>query len=263
MHVIAGSSSGSSSRSGSGSFSGSSSGSSSGSGSGDETDEFRNELIQNMKLVAKDDDSTKDQDLADSLQNVKDGIVFKANEVKSQKRWTKQVTEIIESYVKKARKVNSHIRDMQQNVRVLFRKKKQIENMIVQRKLEKKLKIANMDLQTIQAALTNTKKKEGAFTKSKGDIKSTIGAMESELQKLRGGAGESSSSGESSDSGSSSSSSGSSSGSGSGSSGSRGSSSNGSSSRSGSSGSSSRSGSSGSSGSSSRSGSSSSESSSR
>jgi len=139
--------------------------------------------------------------LQDALQNVKDQIVFKANEIKSEKRWVKEVTKIIEAYIKKTRRVNANIRNLQKEVKVLFRKKKQIENMIVQRKLEKKLKVAAQDLDTIRSALTSVKKKETAFKKSKSDIAQTIGAMQSELAKLRGepGAG-SSSSGSSSES---------------------------------------------------------------
>jgi len=147
-----------------------------------------------MHLVAKDDDSNKDQELADALQNVKDQIVYKANEIKREKRWVREVTKIIEAYIKKSRRVNANIRNLQNEVKVLFRKKKQIENMIVQRKLEKKLKIANSDLGTIRSAIKSVKEKETAFKKSKTDIKQTIGAMEAELNKLRGLAGESSSS---------------------------------------------------------------------
>jgi chromosome segregation ATPase len=157
-----------------------------------------------MHSVASDDDPNKDQELADALQNVKDQIVFKANEIKSEKRWVKEVTKIIEAYIKKTRRVNSNIRDLQKAVKVLFRKKKQIENMIVQRKLEQKLKVAGQDLDTIRQALTSVKKKQDAFNKSKKDISQTIGAMQAELAKLRGeGAGSSSSSSGSSSSSSS------------------------------------------------------------
>jgi len=139
-----------------------------------------------MHMVARDSDSSKDQELADALQSVKDNIVFEANNIKQEKRWVREVTKIIESYVKKARRVNAHIRQLQQEVKVLFRKKKQIENMIVQRKLEKKIKVARQDLNTINSALSNVFKKQAAFNKSKMDIKATIGAMSSELAKLRG-----------------------------------------------------------------------------
>jgi len=144
------------------------------------------ELIKNMHMVATDDDSSKDQELAEALQTVKDQIVAKANEIKAEKKWVREVTKIIEAYVKKTRRVNANIRQLQKDVKSLFRKKKQIENMIVQRKLEKKLKVAMQDMNTINLALKNVKIKETAFKKSKDSIKQTIGAMRAALKKLRG-----------------------------------------------------------------------------
>jgi len=137
-------------------------------------------------MVAVDDDGNKDQELAEALQTVKDQIVAKANEIKAEKKWVREVTKIIEAYVKKTRRVNANIRQLQKDVKTLFRKKKQIENMMVQRKLEKKLKVAVADMSTISLALKNVKIKEQAFNKSKNSIKATITSMEMALKKLRG-----------------------------------------------------------------------------
>jgi len=176
------------------------------------SESFKEELVRNMHMVAVDEDGNKDQELAEALQTVKDQIVAKANEIKAEKKWVREVTKIIEAYVKKTRRVNANIRQLQKDVKTLFRKKKQIENMIVQRKLEKKLKVAVADMNTINLALKNVKIKEDAFNKSKTAIKGTINAMQSALKKLRGTHhGSSSSSSSSSSSGSEESSSGSSS----------------------------------------------------
>jgi predicted nucleic acid-binding Zn-ribbon protein len=142
--------------------------------------------VKNMHLVATDDDGNKDKELEEALQSVKDQIVAKANQIKSEKEWVKEVTKIIEDYVKKTRRVNGNIRQTQKEVKILFRKKKQIENMILQRKLEKKLRVANDDLATLNGAMEGLQKKATAFTKSKVDIENTIGALETELKKLRG-----------------------------------------------------------------------------
>lgn len=144
------------------------------------------ELIRNMHLVATDADTDKDKELAEALQSVKDQIVHKANQIKSEKKWVHEVTKIIEAYVRKSRRVNANIRSLQKEVKTLFRKKKQVENMILQRKLESKLRLATVDLATLQAAISGVKNKEDAFKKSKHDIKTTIGALEAELAKLRG-----------------------------------------------------------------------------
>jgi hypothetical protein len=135
------------------------------------------------------DDSTLGGQIAKlkaALQNVKDNIVAKAQQIKSEKHWVGEVTKIITSYVTKTRRVNANIRKLQSEVKELFRKKKQIDNLIMQRKLEDKLKVANKDLQTLQGALHNVKKKQEVFQKSKRDIATTIGAIEAELHKLKG-----------------------------------------------------------------------------
>jgi len=132
------------------------------------------------------DTDDKIKALKGALQNVKDQIVAKAQQIKSEKHWVGEVTKIITSYVTKTRRVNANIRKLQAEVKDLFRKKKQIDNLIMQRKLEDKLKVANKDLQTLQGALHNVKKKQDAFQKSKRDIATTIGAIELELRKLKG-----------------------------------------------------------------------------
>jgi len=150
------------------------------------SESFKEELVRNMHMVAVDEDGNKDQELAEALQTVKDQIVAKANEIKAEKKWVREVTKIIEAYVKKTRRVNGNIRQLQKDVKMLFRKKKQIENMIVQRKLEKRLKVAVADMTTINLALKNVKVKETAFNKSKNSIKATISAMDTALKQLRG-----------------------------------------------------------------------------
>jgi hypothetical protein len=138
----------------------------------------------NMASVENDGD--KEKELEEALQSVKDEIVQKATQIREEKKWVKEVTKIVETYVLKVKRVNSNIREMQSDVKELFRKKKQIENLKLQRKLELKLKVATKDLSTLQDALGNVHEKESAFVKSKKDIRGTIGSIEDQLRKLRG-----------------------------------------------------------------------------
>lgn len=138
----------------------------------------------NMASIENDGD--KEKELDEALQSVKDEIVQKATQIREEKKWVKEVTKIVETYVLKVKRVNSNIREMQADVKELFRKKKQIENLKLQRKLELKLKVATKDLSTLQDALGSVHEKESAFVKSKKDIRSTIGAIEDQLRKLRG-----------------------------------------------------------------------------
>lgn len=147
---------------------------------------LKEQLSENMHIVSDDEEEgQKEKELADALQAVKDHIVAKANQIKSEKRWVKEVTAIIQSYVIKTRRVNANIRTLQAEVKELFRKKKQIENMILQRMLEKKLRTATDDLHVLREALTAVQKKEDAFNQSKNNIRETIAQIEQELSKLR------------------------------------------------------------------------------
>eukprot|EP00310_Coccolithus_braarudii_P013989 CAMPEP_0183349822 /NCGR_PEP_ID=MMETSP0164_2-20130417/13884_1 /TAXON_ID=221442 /ORGANISM="Coccolithus pelagicus ssp braarudi, Strain PLY182g" /LENGTH=277 /DNA_ID=CAMNT_0025521611 /DNA_START=51 /DNA_END=884 /DNA_ORIENTATION=- len=135
---------------------------------------------------ADDSPAGKMGELEKALDAVKSEIVHKAKSIKSEKQWVQEVTKIIESYVHKTRRVNANIRKLQREVRDLFKKKKQIDNMIIQQRLLKKLAQANKDLAVIGGALNNVQKKQEKFSKSKENIAGTIGAIEAELSKLRG-----------------------------------------------------------------------------
>jgi hypothetical protein len=154
-----------------------------------ELEKEHDEIVRNMHVTSDDDEEMqKDKELADALQSVKDQIVAKANQVKNEKKWVREVTKIIETYVHKTRRVNANIRLTQEQVKILFRKKKQIENMVLQRKLERKLMVANKDLDVLRSAIHNVKNKATAFSKSKDDIRKTIGSIEAQLSVLRGSA---------------------------------------------------------------------------
>eukprot|EP01006_Ploeotia_vitrea_P003663 TRINITY_DN113018_c0_g1_i1.p1 TRINITY_DN113018_c0_g1~~TRINITY_DN113018_c0_g1_i1.p1 ORF type:complete len:276 (+),score=150.92 TRINITY_DN113018_c0_g1_i1:45-830(+) len=131
------------------------------------------------------DEAKKDQELQEALQTVKDQIVAKATQIKSEKAWVKQVVGIIEAYALKVRRVNQSIRSLQENVKELYKNKKQIENMILQRKLQKRLSLATKDLDTLQNALQHLQKKRVSFTQSGSSLKNTIGEIQAELQRLR------------------------------------------------------------------------------
>lgn len=142
--------------------------------------------VENDYSSQSGDDSDKDKQLKDALQTVKDEIVAKASQIKSEKKWVKEVTKIVQSYVGKTQRVNANIRTLQKDVKDLFRKKKQVENVMVQRRLAQKLAVANKDMSTLDSALQNVQKKEKAFSKSKEDIMHAINVMQDELKKLKG-----------------------------------------------------------------------------
>jgi len=162
-------------------------GSSSESSSAEQSDPLIQELVANMKWLAAVDDPEHDTKLYEALQEIKNQIVYKANSIRDEKKWVDSLAIVLGAYYKKVRRVNEHVKKLVREALILFKKKKQIENMIIQRKLEKQLKLTRMDLEVIHAALQNVMQKDVTFTQNTKDVKSTIGLMEDTLKQIRSG----------------------------------------------------------------------------
>jgi len=149
------------------------------------SDKFIQDLIANMKFTAAVDDPDKEQALVDALSAIKDEIVYKANTIKKNKEWVKKVHYLVQIYVKKIRRVDEHLKKLINGARILLHKKKQIQNMIKERKLEKRLKLVRADLDVVHAALQNVKSGTKMFNGRTRDVKQTIGLMEATLKEMR------------------------------------------------------------------------------
>lgn len=148
-------------------------------------DKFIRELIEDMKSMASMADPGQDAKLVHALQTVKNEIVHKANSIQAQKKWVKQVSSVVSIYFRKVKRVSGHIQLLIRQARLLLRKKKQIDSMIVQRKLEKELKTVRLDLDVIHVALQNLQNKETQYNQNNSDVKSTIGLMEATLRDMK------------------------------------------------------------------------------
>jgi len=91
-----------------------------------------------------------------------------------------------QQYEAKISRVKADIEKTKLEVKVLFKKKKQIENLKIQRQLEKKLKDARADLTTLKSALKHVRSKVTEFAKTKHEIKKTILSIHTQLAKLKG-----------------------------------------------------------------------------
>jgi len=107
-------------------------------------------------------------------------------QINDEKAWVTQVRKIVEQYNKKVKRVLADIEKTKNEVKVLFKKKKQIENLKIQRALQKKLKDATADLNTLKSALNHVKSKASEFSKTKSQIKKTIISIHTQLAKLKG-----------------------------------------------------------------------------
>jgi len=121
-----------------------------------------------------------------ALAAIKQDIMVRNRQLEEEKKWVSEVRKVIEQYNKKVNRVTTDIKKTRSEVRELFKKKKQIENLKIQRQLETKLKDATSDLATLQQALHHVKSKASEFDKTKQEIKKTIYNIHTQLAKLKG-----------------------------------------------------------------------------
>jgi len=121
-----------------------------------------------------------------ALSAIKQDIMVRSRTITEEKAWVAQVRKIVEQYNKKVQRVLADIEKTKAEVKVLFKKKKQIENLKIQRQLEQKLKDAMSDLTTLKSALKHVKTKASEFAKTKNEIKKTIISIHTQLAKLKG-----------------------------------------------------------------------------
>jgi SMC interacting uncharacterized protein involved in chromosome segregation len=121
-----------------------------------------------------------------ALSAIKQDIMVRNRQLLDEKNWVNEVHKITEQYNKKVHRVEADIVKTRNEVKALFKKKKQVENLKIQRQLEAKLKDATSDLSTLQQALHHVKSKSEEFQKTKNEIKKTIYGIHTQLAKLKG-----------------------------------------------------------------------------
>jgi predicted RNase H-like nuclease (RuvC/YqgF family) len=121
-----------------------------------------------------------------ALAAIKQDIMVRNRQLEEEKNWVAEVRKITEQYNKKVHRVEADIVKTRNEVKALFKKKKQVENLKIQRALESKLKDATSDLSTLQQALHHVKSTSEEFEKTKQDIKKTIYGIHTQLSKLKG-----------------------------------------------------------------------------
>lgn len=121
-----------------------------------------------------------------ALAAIKQDIMVRNRQLEEEKNWVNEVHKITEQYNKKVHRVEADIVKTRNEVKALFKKKKQVENLKIQRALEEKLKDATSDLATLQQALHHVKSKSKEFEKTKQEIKKTIYGIHTQLAKLKG-----------------------------------------------------------------------------
>jgi len=135
------------------------------------------------------DSEDRDPELAKlnlALEAVKEDILSVNKQINDERRWVIAVSKIISSYNTKMKRVESHIIALRKEMKNLYRKKKQIENLKLQKALEAKLKEARAELATLTNSLKHVAVKQGELNKSGRDLRQTIAGIQGQLAKLRG-----------------------------------------------------------------------------
>jgi len=121
-----------------------------------------------------------------ALAAVKEDILSTNKQITDERKWVIAVAKIIASYNDKMKRVEAHIIALRKEMKALYRKKKQIENLKLQKALEAKLKEARDELSVLTNSLKHVAVKQGQLNKSGMDLRQTIAGIQSQLAKLRG-----------------------------------------------------------------------------
>jgi len=121
-----------------------------------------------------------------ALEAVKEDILSTNKQINDERRWVIAVSKIISSYNTKMKRVEAHIISLRKEMKSLYRKKKQIENLKLQKALESKLKEAKNELKTLTNSLKHVAVKQGQLNRSGRDLRNTIAGIQGQLAKLRG-----------------------------------------------------------------------------
>jgi hypothetical protein len=121
-----------------------------------------------------------------ALEAVKEDILSTNKQITDERKWVIAVAKIIASYNDKMKRVEAHIIALRKEMKALYRKKKQIENLKLQKALESKLKEARDELSTLTHSLKHVAVKQGELNRSGSDLRQTIAGIQAQLAKLRG-----------------------------------------------------------------------------
>jgi len=121
-----------------------------------------------------------------ALDAIKEEIIEKSKKIAEQAKWVKDVKGIIGVYETKTEKVNGAINQLRLEVKDLYKKKKQIDNLMGQKKIQEQLENAHETLTNLVNALKTTEDHAHDINSSKSKIMESIHGLEDKLDKLKG-----------------------------------------------------------------------------
>lgn len=126
--------------------------------------------------------------LSAAITQIKGDIMRKSSDVRSEADWVGQVKTITTKFRQKVEKVKTHIDIKKQSLKDLLKKKRQMENLLLQTRLEAKLSEAKEDLSSLTTALSTVAMKKDNFAKNQAEVEATVAAINAQIATLKGGA---------------------------------------------------------------------------
>jgi predicted nucleic acid-binding Zn-ribbon protein len=140
--------------------------------------------------ASPDDMSIEEQEeqakLDEAIGALNEDLMHYVKQIGDETKWVLDVRKVVTTYDEKAHRVETNINHLRTEIQGLYKKKKQIENLKMQKQLELKLKAATSDLSTLEKAMAHVRSKQDEFKKSKSEVLGTIGTLEDQLAGLKG-----------------------------------------------------------------------------
>lgn len=129
---------------------------------------------------------SEDEKLDAALNALGEDIIAKSKQIKNEETWVEEVKKIIKLYTKKLKRVVANVKVLREDVRKLYIKKRQIQNLKIQRALEKRVEEAKADLSTLQSKEGILKTRADEFSRTRKGITATIKSLTQKLNELKG-----------------------------------------------------------------------------
>jgi len=143
-------------------------------------------IVNTQSMASTEEEDPEMSKLSAALEAVKEDIVGNSKQIGDEKKWVSAVKAITDSYDDKTKRVNEHITVLRKEQKKLFDKKKQIENLKLQKRLQSKLTLASDELTTLQSSLEHVQEKSHELTQEHSSLETTIKKIEAQLTKLKG-----------------------------------------------------------------------------
>lgn len=131
-------------------------------------------------------DDGRDPKLVAALEAVKSDLMAKGHQLVEEKKWLKEVKQMMTTYAKKVSGVQKSVTSTKETMKDLLKKKRQIENLELQKQLKAKLAAASGDLSALETVISHVKNRANQFMEKKKNVEETIKLINTQLSKLSG-----------------------------------------------------------------------------